>query len=201
MMTTKGLSGSRSHHHAMTCDPSYDPMSLEGASAHRPYFLGGERDSHPADHPYYAQRGAAPDLASCTFPRRYASHQQLVPYTGPPAAPAQGGGAKSGGMSKSWGNNNNHSLMLEEQFDGQAATLRRHEGYHTLQYRRCAAGGGGAGGEHPRSDSPGRIRHLVHSVQKLFAKSHSLEGPAARAARTTPASSRRPPPPPPSPAP
>ncbi|XP_017593722.1 PREDICTED: disks large-associated protein 1-like [Corvus brachyrhynchos] len=29
-----------------------------------------------------------------------------------------------------------------------------------------------------RSDSPGRIRHLVHSVQKLFTKSHSLEGPS-----------------------
>ncbi|AWP20246.1 putative disks large-associated protein 2-like [Scophthalmus maximus] len=27
-----------------------------------------------------------------------------------------------------------------------------------------------------RSESPGRIRHLVHSVQKLFTKSHSLEG-------------------------
>eukprot|EP00066_Takifugu_rubripes_P008978 XP_003975558.2 PREDICTED: disks large-associated protein 1-like [Takifugu rubripes] len=27
------------------------------------------------------------------------------------------------------------------------------------------------------NDSPGRIRHLVHSVQKLFTKSHSLEGP------------------------
>ncbi|KFR06427.1 Disks large-associated protein 1 [Opisthocomus hoazin] len=44
------------------------------------------------------------------------------------------------------------------------------DGYHTLQYKRTAM-------EH-RSDSPGRIRHLVHSVQKLFTKSHSLEGPS-----------------------
>ncbi|KAG5277486.1 hypothetical protein AALO_G00118190 [Alosa alosa] len=40
------------------------------------------------------------------------------------------------------------------------------EGFHTLQYHRGAGTG----------ESPGRIRHLVHSVQKLFTKSHSLEG-------------------------
>ncbi|KAJ3611041.1 hypothetical protein NHX12_021057 [Muraenolepis orangiensis] len=143
-MTTKGLPGG-SHHHAMTCDPSsYDPVTLGGASAHRPYFLGGgEPDHHPADHPYYAQRGPAPDLASCTFPRRYASHHR---QPAPPTAHV-GGGVKAGGVAKAWGNNNNHSSLLpEEQFDGQAASLRRHDGYHTLQYRRCAAGAGGVAG-------------------------------------------------------
>ncbi|XP_062847115.1 disks large-associated protein 1 [Trichomycterus rosablanca] len=50
----------------------------------------------------------------------------------------------------------------------------KRDGFHTLQYKRTVAL------EHQRSDSPGRIRNLVHSVQKLFTKSHSLEGPGQR---------------------
>ncbi|XP_060949920.1 disks large-associated protein 1-like isoform X1 [Limanda limanda] len=164
----KGLSSSRSHHHTVTCDPSYDSMTL-GHSDRRPYFLN-PGEAHSADHPCYPQRNsfqsecsAYPDLASCTFPRRhYSSHHELkeecgamVPYTG------QTGSVK--------GSNNRISSNLLEQFECQAPV--RHEGYHTLQYKRTAV-------EHQRSDSPGRIRHLVHSVQKLFTKSHSLEGPS-----------------------
>ncbi|XP_074477846.1 disks large-associated protein 1 isoform X2 [Sebastes fasciatus] len=174
-MTMKGLSSSRSHHHTVTCDPSYDSMTL-GRSDRRSYFLN-PGEAHPADHPCYTQRnsfqsecGAYPDLASCTFPRRhYSSHHELkeecgalVPYTGPPGSIKGSGG---GG-----GNNNNRiPSNLLEQFERQAPVRR--EGYHTLQYKRTAV-------EHQRSDSPGRIRHLVHSVQKLFTKSHSLEGPS-----------------------
>ncbi|XP_058487285.1 disks large-associated protein 1 isoform X3 [Solea solea] len=166
-MTMKGLSGSRSHHHAVTCDPSYDSMTL----GHSHFLNAGE--AHPADHTCYAQRNsecsAYPDLASCTFPRRhYSSHHELkeecsalVPYTGP-----KGGSKGSGGGG---GNNTRIASNLLEQFECQPPA--RHEGYHTLQYKRTAV-------EHQRSDSPGRIRHLVHSVQRLFTKSHSLEGPS-----------------------
>ncbi|XP_032359628.1 disks large-associated protein 1 isoform X3 [Etheostoma spectabile] len=173
-MTMKGLSSSRSHHHTVTCDPSYDSMTM-GHSDRRSYFLN-PGEAHPADHPCYTQRNsfqsecdAYPDLASCTFPRRhYSSHHELkeecgpmVPYTGPTGNSKGGGG---GG-----GNNNRIPSNLLEQFERQAPVQR--EGYHTLQYKRTAV-------EHQRSDSPGRIRHLVHSVQKLFTKSHSLEGPS-----------------------
>uniref|UniRef100_A0A674NDY7 DLG associated protein 1 n=1 Tax=Takifugu rubripes TaxID=31033 RepID=A0A674NDY7_TAKRU len=159
----KGLSSSRSHHHGVTCDPSYDSMTL-GHPDRRPYFLN-PGEAHPADHPFYTQHNSCPsesstypDLASCTFPRRhFSSHHELkeecgalVPYTGV-------------------GSNNRVSSAVLEQFDRQAPVRR--EGYHTLQYKRTAV-------EHQRSDSPGRIRHLVHSVQKLFTKSHSLEGPS-----------------------
>ncbi|XP_035512761.1 disks large-associated protein 1-like [Morone saxatilis] len=176
-MTMKGLSSSRSHHHTVTCDPSYDSMTL-GHSARRSYFLN-PGESHPADHPCYTQHNsfqsecsAYPDLASCTFPRRhYSSHHELkeecgavVPYTGPTGSNKGSGG---GG-----GNNNRIPSNLLEQFERQAPVQR--EGYHTLQYKRTAV-------EHQRSDSPGRIRHLVHSVQKLFTKSHSLEGPSGSA--------------------
>ncbi|XP_041824573.1 disks large-associated protein 1 isoform X2 [Melanotaenia boesemani] len=168
-MTMKGLSSSRSHH-TVTCDPSYDSMTL-GHSDRRSYFLS-PGEAHSADHPCYTQRNSYqsecstyPDLASCTFPRRhYSSHHELkeecgalVPYTGPTGSKGSGG------------NNNRIPSNLLEQFESQAP-LRR-EGYHTLQYKRTAV-------EHQRSDSPGRIRHLVHSVQKLFTKSHSLEGPS-----------------------
>ncbi|KAM9553499.1 disks large-associated protein 1-like isoform 2-T2 [Salvelinus alpinus] len=164
-MTMKGLSSSRRHHHMVTCDPAYDSMTL-GRQA-RPYPLN-PGNAHPADHPYYAQRssfqsecGPYPDPASRTFPRRhYSSHHELkdecavVPYTG-----SQGGSVK----------NNRTPPNLLEQFERQAPA--RHDGYHTLQYKCTAVA-------HQRSDSPGRIRHLVHSVQKLFTKSHSLEGPS-----------------------
>uniref|UniRef100_A0A8D2L1T0 DLG associated protein 3 n=1 Tax=Varanus komodoensis TaxID=61221 RepID=A0A8D2L1T0_VARKO len=61
---------------------------------------------------------------------------------------------------------------LLDQFEKQLPL--HHEGFHTLQYQRASSA------EQPRSESPSRIRHLVHSVQKLFAKSHSLEAPSKR---------------------
>ncbi|KAL2082098.1 hypothetical protein ACEWY4_021916 [Coilia grayii] len=60
------------------------------------------------------------------------------------------------------------SSGLSDQLEKQRPAQQR-EGFHTLQYQR------GTG------ESPGRIRHLVHSVQKLFTKSHSLEGHSSKA--------------------
>ncbi|XP_029777849.1 disks large-associated protein 1 isoform X2 [Suricata suricatta] len=158
----KGLSGSRSHHHGVTCDSACD--SLSHHSDRKPYLLSPV-EHHPADHPYYTQRNSfqaecvgpfSDPLASSTFPRRHYTSQQelkdecaLVPRT--LAAKA-----------------NRIPANLLDQFERQLPLSR--DGYHTLQYKRTAV-------EH-RSDSPGRIRHLVHSVQKLFTKSHSLEGPS-----------------------
>ncbi|XP_040826507.1 disks large-associated protein 1 isoform X2 [Ochotona curzoniae] len=158
----KGLSGSRSHHHGVTCDSACD--SLSHHSERKPYLLSPV-EHHPADHPYYTQRNSfqaecvgpfSDPLASSTFPRRHYTSQQelkdecaLVPRTLANKA-------------------NRIPANLLDQFERQLPLGR--DGYHTLQYKRTAV-------EH-RSDSPGRIRHLVHSVQKLFTKSHSLEGPS-----------------------
>ncbi|KAL4838719.1 hypothetical protein H8958_010291 [Nasalis larvatus] len=158
----KGLSGSRSHHHGVTCDSACD--SLSHHSDRKPYLLS-RVEHHPADHPYYTQRNSfqaecvgpfSDPLASSTFPRRHYTSQQelkdecaLVPRTLATKA-------------------NRIPANLLDQFERQLPLSR--DGYHTLQYKRTAV-------EH-RSDSPGRIRHLVHSVQKLFTKSHSLEGPS-----------------------
>ncbi|XP_032943006.1 disks large-associated protein 1 isoform X1 [Rhinolophus ferrumequinum] len=158
----KGLSGTRSHHHGVTCDSTCD--SLSHHSDRKPYLLSPV-EHHPADHPYYTQRNSfqaecvgpfSDPLASSTFPRRHYNSQQelkdecaLVPRTLATKA-------------------NRLPPNLLDQFERQLPLNR--DGYHTLQYKRTAV-------EH-RSDSPGRIRHLVHSVQKLFTKSHSLEGPS-----------------------
>ncbi|XP_063330538.1 disks large-associated protein 4 isoform X2 [Pelmatolapia mariae] len=45
------------------------------------------------------------------------------------------------------------------------------DGFSTLQFHRTSA----AAAAKQRTDSPGRIRYMLHSVQKLFAKSQSLE--------------------------
>ncbi|XP_058878506.1 disks large-associated protein 1-like isoform X2 [Acipenser ruthenus] len=173
----KGLSSSRSHHHMVTCDPSYD--SLIHHPDRKPYLLT-QVDAHPADHPYYAQRNSFQtesmmpyndQLASSTFPRRhYSSNHELknecamVPHGVPNKV-------------------NRIPANLLEQIERQIPINR--DGYHTLQYKRTAV-------EH-RSDSPGRIRHLVHSVQKLFTKSHSLEGPSKGSINGNKASPEEPP--------
>ncbi|KAL2097414.1 hypothetical protein ACEWY4_006621 [Coilia grayii] len=168
----KGLSSSRSHHHVMACEPSYDVMGYH-AERSKPYLISQVDAPHPADHPYYAQRSitSSPYQPDCvvpygTFPRRhYSSHHELkdecalVPYTG-------GGCGSAGGSVKG----NRLPVNLLDQFERQLPAVASRDGYHTLQYKRTAA-------LEQRSDSPGRIRHLVHSVQKLFTKSHSLEGP------------------------
>ncbi|XP_065150993.1 disks large-associated protein 1 isoform X2 [Paramisgurnus dabryanus] len=162
-MTMKGLSSSRSHHHTLThCDHSYDSLTLR--HDRRPFVIS---PTHPTDHSYF---GCQSDLASSTFPRRHHSYHEpkderaIVPYVGP-------GGLAGGSGCGPCGSSGIPPSLLE-QFDQQQPM--RKDGYHTLQYKRTAAL------EHQRSDSPGRIRHLVHSVQKLFTKSHSLEGPSQR---------------------
>ncbi|NWR15428.1 DLGP1 protein, partial [Emberiza fucata] len=158
----KGLSSSRSHHHGVACDPACD--SLPHHQDRKPYLLNPV-EPHPADHPYYTQRNSFQaecmvpyndQIASSTFPRRhYSSHHELKDEC---ALVPHGTANKT----------NRIPANLLDQFERQLPLNR--DGYHTLQYKRTAM-------EH-RSDSPGRIRHLVHSVQKLFTKSHSLEGPS-----------------------
>ncbi|XP_066236139.1 disks large-associated protein 2 isoform X1 [Saccopteryx leptura] len=92
-------------------------------------------------------------LSSSTFPRmHYSSH-----YDSRDDCAAAHAGAKA------------HRIPanLLDQFEKQLPLHR--DGFHTLQYQRTSAA-------EQRGESPGRIRHLVHSVQKLFTKSHSLEG-------------------------
>ncbi|XP_029109590.1 disks large-associated protein 1 isoform X1 [Scleropages formosus] len=161
----KGLSGSRSHHHVVTCAPSYESLAYH--AERKPYLLS-QAEPLPVEQPCYSQRHGFPSecvVPYGTFPRRhYGSHHELkdecqavVPYTGPPPPTPVPAPTPTSRVPVSL-------EQLERQLPG------GRDGYHTLQYKRAVA--------EQRSDSPGRIRHLVHSVQKLFTKSHSLEGPA-----------------------
>ncbi|XP_030645397.1 disks large-associated protein 3 [Chanos chanos] len=124
------------------------------------------------DHPHYPPGGppeplALPPSGGGTFPR---SHPSQQPYDSceeclSSAGHGHGHGHPPGGKM--------HRIPpnLLDQFEKQ---LPFHpDGFHTLQYQRTASG-------EQRSESPSRIRHLVHSVQRLFAKSHSLEAPSKR---------------------
>uniref|UniRef100_A0A8B9SH74 DLG associated protein 3 n=1 Tax=Anas platyrhynchos TaxID=8839 RepID=A0A8B9SH74_ANAPL len=102
--------------------------------------------------------------ASSTFPRMH--HAQQQPYDSCDECMATAHPA---------GKINRLPPTLLDQFEKQLPL--HHDGFHTLQYPR-------AGGAEPRSESPSRIRHLVHSVQKLFAKSHSLEAPSRHGKRS-----------------
>ncbi|XP_077055997.1 disks large-associated protein 4 isoform X2 [Siphateles boraxobius] len=64
--------------------------------------------------------------------------------------------------------------QFEKQLPGQQ------DGFSTLQYHRSTAVTATKQQQQQRTDSPGKIRYLVHSVQKLFAKSQSLENSAIK---------------------
>nr|XP_033809476.1 disks large-associated protein 3 isoform X1 [Geotrypetes seraphini] len=103
-----------------------------------------------------------PLSASCsTFPRMHHNPQQFDSCDECMAAAAAHPSGKI----------NRLPPNLLDQFEKQLPL--HHDGFHTLQYQRTSAA-------EQRSESPSRIRHLVHSVQKLFAKSHSLEAPMKR---------------------
>lgn len=189
-LTMKGLSNSRSHHHVVSYEPSYDHLGHH--VDHKPYMIS-QMDMpvpipipHPTELSYYnAQHTSHPSESNSivpygTFPRRChstsSSHypevkdecMAMVPYV------KGGGGGERGRAGGGYESKMRGPAHFVDPFEHQPSFSR--DGYHTLQYKRgVMAHSGGMGANN--NDSPGRIRHLVHSVQKLFTKSHSLEGP------------------------
>ncbi|NXH16323.1 DLGP4 protein, partial [Bucco capensis] len=157
----KGLGDNRSRHLSDNLDSPQD--SLYAPQDRNPYLLS-PTDSFTMDSRFPAQNPLHGDCLlplnnqisnSSTFPRiHYNSHFE-VPDDNPFPSHAQATKI------------NRLPANLLDQFEKQLPIHR--DGFSTLQFQRSDA-------KH-RSESPGRIRHLVHSVQKLFAKSQSLEGP------------------------
>uniref|UniRef100_U3KE33 Uncharacterized protein n=1 Tax=Ficedula albicollis TaxID=59894 RepID=U3KE33_FICAL len=157
----KGLGDNRSRHLSENLDSPQD--SLYAPQDRNPYLLS-PTDSFTMDPRFPAQSAVHGDCLlplnnqisnSSTFPRiHYNSHFE-VPDDNPFPSHAQATKI------------NRLPANLLDQFEKQLPIHR--DGFSTLQFQRSDA-------KH-RSESPGRIRHLVHSVQKLFAKSQSLEGP------------------------
>nr|XP_057946742.1 uncharacterized protein dlgap2a isoform X3 [Doryrhamphus excisus] len=109
-------------------------------------------------------------VACSTFPRMHygsASRDSGGNTSGGRDSRDDCGSSSHGGSSKM----NRIPANLLDQFEKQMPLHR--DGFHTLQYQRTSTT---TTTTEQRNESPGRIRHLVHSVQKLFTKSHSLEG-------------------------
>lgn len=198
----KGLSGSRGQHHQLPMPHSpcglveFDrPHEIHGvhSSDIRHTYLLSPTDSCAMDyqhHQRYSPRssihsdcmmlsptvlqpiGTADHISSSTFPRMHYGSQYYdsasrddcaTITTSATSAAAASSFASHHAVSKS----NRIPANLLDQFEKQLPVHR--DGFHTLQYQRASP-------SEQRSESPGRIRHLVHSVQKLFTKSHSLEG-------------------------
>ncbi|XP_058604613.1 disks large-associated protein 2 isoform X11 [Onychostoma macrolepis] len=167
------------------CDQSLDPLQHVGHDSRSPYLLS-PTESCPLDPHRCSPRSsihsecmvmpvsmASDHVSSSTFPRmHYSSHHDGSRDDGS----ASHGGGGSGGVSVGGGGGGSGKMNripanLLDQFEKQLPIHR--DGFHTLQYQRTSAT---TTSSEQRNESPGRIRHLVHSVQKLFTKSHSLEG-------------------------
>ncbi|KAL1773067.1 disks large-associated protein 2 isoform X2 [Sigmodon hispidus] len=171
----KGLTGSRTQPQLCAghtcglsppddCEHPHDHMH-HGPDVRQPYLLS-PAESCPMDHHRCSPRSSVHSecmmmpvmlgdhVSSSTFPRmHYSSHYDT---------------RDDCAMSHTNTKVNRIPANLLDQFEKQLPLHR--DGFHTLQYQRASAA------TEQRNESPGRIRHLVHSVQKLFTKSHSLEG-------------------------
>ncbi|XP_023808587.1 disks large-associated protein 2 isoform X5 [Oryzias latipes] len=199
----KGLSGSRSQHHiplshGLDYDPHvHDLHAHHGSDTRYLSYLLSPTESCPIDfHHRYSPRSSvhsdrmmmAPvtmpppavsdHISSSTFPRMHYSSQyydsvtrdDCAAITASATSPAVAAAAAAAAASSHHSSTKSNRLPanLLDQFEKQLPLQR--DGFHTLQYQRASTAA------EQRSESPGRIRHLVHSVQKLFTKSHSLEG-------------------------
>ncbi|XP_044026396.1 disks large-associated protein 2-like isoform X5 [Siniperca chuatsi] len=199
----KGLSGSHSQHqiplpYGLDYDPHvHDLHAHHGSDSRHSSYLLSPTESCPMDfHHRYSPRSsihsdcmmmspvmmppaAAPDhISSSTFPRMHYSSQyydsatrdDCAAITASATSPAVAAAAAAAAASSHLAGTKSNRLPanLLDQFEKQLPLHR--DGFHTLQYQRTSTT------TEQRSESPGRIRHLVHSVQKLFTKSHSLEG-------------------------
>ncbi|KAM3829723.1 disks large-associated protein 3 [Vipera latastei] len=163
----------QSQEHPCRCIPEACDQPMEyihhSQESRQPYLLSPS-EPYSLDHYCSSRSSADPPLSlteplsaassSSTFPRMHHTPQQYDSCDECMAAAHPSGKI------------NRLPPTLLDQFEKQLPL--HHDGFHTLQYQRASST------EQPRSESPSRIRHLVHSVQKLFAKSHSLEAPSKR---------------------
>ncbi|TRY58611.1 hypothetical protein DNTS_007611, partial [Danionella cerebrum] len=191
------------------CSPSQ--LSPMYPPSHAPFLAPGAMDHYGALDPHRFSPAPPPDClmplnnqlsSSSTFPRiNYNSH--FDQEFGHPGADSIGGistGTMGTSVSMGMGLGTGRAAMInsgsatisgagkmnrlppnlldqfEKQLPGQP------DNFTTLQFQRSAAvTTSKQQHQQHRTDSPGKIRYLVHSVQKLFAKSQSLENSAIKA--------------------
>uniref|UniRef100_A0A8C9Z471 DLG associated protein 2 n=1 Tax=Sander lucioperca TaxID=283035 RepID=A0A8C9Z471_SANLU len=163
----KGLSGSRSQHqiplpYGLDYDPHvHDLHAHHGSDSRHSSYLLSPTESCPMDfHHRYSPRSSI-----------HSDCMMMSPVMMPTVAVSEHISSSTFPRmhySSQYSSSNRLPANLLDQFEKQVPLHR--DGFHTLQYQRTSTT------TEQRSESPGRIRHLVHSVQKLFTKSHSLEG-------------------------
>uniref|UniRef100_A0A672ZHT2 Discs, large (Drosophila) homolog-associated protein 4b n=1 Tax=Sphaeramia orbicularis TaxID=375764 RepID=A0A672ZHT2_9TELE len=150
----KGLGTNRNRHLSDSCDPSSGhPEALypqkTSTLPRSPYLLSPTMDHYGTMDPHHYP-SANPGMGMAGLSAR-------TPMI------TSGSATISHHMTK----NETPQSLLE--FDKQLPGGR--DGFSTLQFHRTSA----VAAAKQRTDSPGRIRYMLHSVQKLFAKSQSLE--------------------------
>uniref|UniRef100_H3BWX1 DLG associated protein 4 n=1 Tax=Tetraodon nigroviridis TaxID=99883 RepID=H3BWX1_TETNG len=171
----KGLGANRSRHLSDSCEPTgcpQRPLCPLSSDPHSPFLLSptfnhyGTLDPHLHQCTPTSPTSLTPDCLlpssqmtnSSTFPRLHFTSQA---EPGDCSLPCMAAAAKI----------NRLPSNLLDQIERHLPLQR--DGFSTLQFHRGRM-------SKQRSESPGRIRHLMHSVQKLFAKSHSLENSAVK---------------------
>ncbi|XP_016123560.1 disks large-associated protein 4 isoform X2 [Sinocyclocheilus grahami] len=187
-------------------DPLYPP-SASSTLSHAPFLLPAAMEHYGALDPHHFS--PSPDClmplnsqlsSSSTFPRiHYNSHFDQGDFG--PTADSIGGistGTLGTSMSMGMGLGVGRTAMITsgsatisgagkmnrmppnllDQFEKQLPGQQ--DGFSTLQFHRSTAVTTTKQQQQQRTDSPGKIRYLVHSVQKLFAKSQSLENSAIK---------------------
>ncbi|XP_058633873.1 disks large-associated protein 4 isoform X4 [Onychostoma macrolepis] len=187
-------------------NPVYPP-SASSTLSHTPFLLPAAMEHYGALEPHHFS--PSPDClmplnnqlsSSSTFPRiHYNSHFDQGDFG--PTADSIGGistGTLGTSMSMGMGLGVGRTAMITsgsatisgagkmnrlppnllDQFEKQLPGQQ--DGFSTLQFHRSTAVTATKQQQQQRTDSPGKIRYLVHSVQKLFAKSQSLENSAIK---------------------
>ncbi|CDQ82848.1 unnamed protein product [Oncorhynchus mykiss] len=173
----KGLGANRSRHLSDSCEPSgapKKPLYPLTSDAHGPFLLSPTMNHYGTLDPHQLYQGPNPQSLpsecllplnqmsnSSTFPRlHFTSQQEQADYS---PDYSQGYMVPAGAAAKM----NRLPSNLLDQLEKHLPLQR--DGFSTLQFHRGRVA-------KQRSESPGRIRHIMHSVQKLFNKSQSLEG-------------------------
>ncbi|XP_048387740.1 disks large-associated protein 2 isoform X1 [Stegostoma tigrinum] len=170
----KGLTSSRTHPQLSSahtcglmtddCEHSHDHMH-HGLDSRQSYLLS-PTDSCQMDHHRCSPRSSI--HSECTIPMMVGEHMSSSTFPRMHYTSHYDSRDDCTSVSHTGSKINRIPANLLDQFEKQLPLHR--DGFHTLQYQRTSTA------TEQRSESPGRIRHLVHSVQKLFTKSHSLEG-------------------------
>uniref|UniRef100_A0A3Q3NH31 DLG associated protein 4 n=1 Tax=Mastacembelus armatus TaxID=205130 RepID=A0A3Q3NH31_9TELE len=166
----RGLGANRNRHLSDSCEPAgcpQKPLCPLASDPHSSFLLSpsikhyGTLDPHLHQCPPTSPNTLTPD---CLLPFSQMSNSSTFPRLHFTSQTDQVDCTQAAKM------NRLPSNLLDQ--------LERHlplqpDGFSTLQFHRGRM-------SKQRSESPGRIRHLMHSVQKLFAKSQSLENSAIK---------------------